>query len=101
MEQLAGYLEGQHGEPPEIDAARCRFGQWHASHGQRRFGELPEYAALTRVHGRIHGLGQAILELAQGGQVEQARARLPEMYDLRDELLTLLRRLKTTALTVL
>lgn len=97
VEKVAAHLDGQTDTLPELDARRCRFGQWYADGGRRRYGRYPEFARLDQVHGRVHSLGHELARLVNDGQLGEARAHLPELYALRDELLEQLRQLMKVA----
>ncbi|MEW6163847.1 MAG: EAL domain-containing protein [Pseudomonadota bacterium] len=100
VEQMADFLADGTGECPELDGACCRFGTWYAGNGQRRYGRIPAYAAIAPTHDRIHALGREMVGLLRQGQGETARARLPELFALRDELLSQLHELMRAAATL-
>jgi diguanylate cyclase (GGDEF)-like protein len=97
VDDLAAYLEGATAEMPELVGTRCRFGQWYGGAGELRYGRYPDFATIGSVHRQVHALARALVDLADRGQREAARARLPEMYGLRDRMLALLRQLMAAA----
>jgi diguanylate cyclase (GGDEF)-like protein len=100
VEALVRHVEQPDSAIPEVDPAHCRFGQWYNGSGRNRYGHLAEYAAIAGVHERIHALGQTLLDLTAQGNQELARARLPELFALRDALLALLAQLMADAATI-
>lgn len=85
---------------PPLDHRECRFGCWYFDAGKKRYGALESFRALAPLHEEVHALGYELLALHQTGRVVEARRRLGELYDLRDELVSLLRRVQTDATTV-
>jgi EAL domain-containing protein (putative c-di-GMP-specific phosphodiesterase class I) len=101
VETVANYVNDATTELPELDSTQCRFGQWYAGNGRRRYGIFKEYAAIAPLHDQVHVLGGELIDLVDAGRSEEARARLAELFALRDELLNLLQQLMTTAATTL
>ena len=99
VDKIAAYVDGAMTTAPELTSANCRFGQWYGDGGQRRYGHLPEFAAIGEVHEQIHHHGKKLVELTDLGRHDDARARLPELHALRDTLLTLLRQLMQATTT--
>ena len=83
-----------------IDPHQCRFGHWLDGHGRQRYAALPEFAALTPVHQRVHELGHDIIQLHNAGDALKARLLCPELLALKDQLLRLLDDLQRAALLV-
>ena len=80
--------------PLMLEPEVCRFGRWYHGSGQVRYGTLAEFAAIDPVHRRVHALGIELLGLLHEGKLDTARARLPALFALRDELLGRLRLLQ-------
>ncbi|NTV95515.1 MAG: EAL domain-containing protein [Thiobacillus sp.] len=100
IDDLSNRIEGIDGADAdlELDPQACGFGAWYRGHGQARYGDLPEYAALDGIHVRVHELAAELLALTAAGQADRARTRLPELHDLREELLDKLRALQARVL---
>jgi len=73
-----------------LHSHHCRFGRWYYGRGTVRYGALQEFKDIEQPHEQVHGLGSEMINLVQNGQVETARKRLPELFELRDRLLVLL-----------
>ncbi len=96
VRQFAAIIEaapGQSLEIPELDPAACRFGQWIHMDGLRRYRHLPHFADIVPAHDAVHELGMALLAL-HAENPEAARARLEEMFTLRDQLILELRQVR-------
>jgi hypothetical protein len=94
VEAVAAYLDGSASQPPEVDGTLCHFGHWYLGAGRRRYGRIPQFCAIDEVHARVHDLARDLVGQAEAGDRGGARARLPALYALRDELLQLLRGFK-------
>jgi EAL domain-containing protein (putative c-di-GMP-specific phosphodiesterase class I) len=77
----------ENGTAPELDSHRCRFGQWLAGVGRRRYGTQERFATAERLHQQAHALAAELLELQGAGAAEAACRRLPELHAARDALL--------------
>jgi diguanylate cyclase (GGDEF)-like protein len=95
VEQLAGYLlaEADTHLPPIFDTHGCRFGSWYYGAGKERYGKRPSFRALEPIHKQLHDVGQELCHLKRGGRTEAARAGLPRLHALRDQLLARLQAL--------
>ncbi len=94
IERIAEVLRGaETAVLPTGDARDCRFGHWYQHTGARRYAHLDSFRTLAPVHTRAHALGAELLELAQVDRAA-ALARLPELLELRDDLLVRLRALQ-------
>ena len=97
VDAIAARLAGVAGdEALETDPHACRFGQWYDTTGQGRHGHLAEFRAIDAVHRHIHEIGASALALHEQGREEEARGLLPELFRLRDELVTLLHALQSS-----
>jgi diguanylate cyclase (GGDEF)-like protein/PAS domain S-box-containing protein len=67
-----------------------RFGQWRDGEGRRQYGHLPAFRELGPVHERIHGLARALIAARDAGDLDGARARVPELLALKDDIVRLL-----------
>ncbi|MEW5782982.1 MAG: EAL domain-containing protein [Pseudomonadota bacterium] len=82
-----------------LDPRACRFGIWLHGEGRRRYGKLPEFAAIDARHEEIHALGRRIVTLIERDDFVTARGLLPEMLARRDHLLENLRGIIKTIAT--
>lgn len=76
------------------DHHRCRFGGWYDTHGRTRYGNLSEFGDIEPIHLRVHQVGLEIVWQMEAGNVVAARALLPELYRLRDQILEMLSNLQ-------
>ncbi|MDY0014125.1 MAG: EAL domain-containing protein [Rhodocyclaceae bacterium] len=86
VHDLALFIEGGRDAPPVLDEYQCRYGRWHYQEGMARFGAAPRFVEVTRLHKRIHELGQALVALCLAGRHGEARVRMGELSALRDQL---------------
>ncbi len=78
-EHLAKYFEQAAIKPfAELESGQCRFGRWYRGNGTVRYGALPEFQALAPLHEAVHRQAQGLMKLVQDGQLDAARARLPD-----------------------
>ncbi len=83
---------------PELDPTACRFGQWLIQDGLRRYRHLPNFArASCRRMTRCTELASELLAL-HALEPEAARARLGELFALRNRLVAELRALREAVL---
>ncbi|MES2236396.1 MAG: EAL domain-containing protein, partial [Pseudomonadota bacterium] len=77
----------------------CRFGLWYYSHGQARYGHLPEFTSLEPIHAEIHRTGTQIIHLYSTGQQAAAQALCHTLLTLKNNIVDLLYALHRVALT--
>ncbi|MDO9596388.1 MAG: EAL domain-containing protein [Azoarcus sp.] len=82
-------LSRTYDHPPALAANTQRFGQWFDALAMQedRHPRLPQINAL---HLQAHALGSELMALNAADKAEAARARLPELLALRDQLLSAL-----------
>ncbi len=90
---LEAFLKGAREVPPPMDRHQCRFGMWLDAKGLIRYGAQPAFHTIELLHRQVHVLGTELLELQSRGRNSEALARLGELHDLRDALLTQLKTL--------
>jgi hypothetical protein len=69
------------------------FARWYRGRGSKRYGQFDEYQAVGAAHTRSLALAEELLALADDGEFERARLRLPELDGLRSDLLSAMGRL--------
>ena len=75
-------------DPAELnDHHRCRFGCWYYAQGRTRYGNLPQFTDIEPIHVRVHQIGLEITESMDKRDVEAAKALLPELHQLRGQIL--------------
>ncbi len=84
------------GEPPPAGPHDCTFGHWYDTTGRSRYGGLPEFTAIAPIHERIHAVGVEAMALREAERATAARELLPELFQLRDQLIGRLRALQST-----
>lgn len=70
-----------------LDPHQCRFGQWYHGFGAARYGHLPEFAELGKVHDEVHRIGPEIIRLHRAGSLAGARTLVPTLLDLKEKIL--------------
>jgi diguanylate cyclase (GGDEF)-like protein/PAS domain S-box-containing protein len=85
---LETHLKGECAAPPPLDVQQSRLGMWLDT--KRLTGHSAQAAmqAIEPLHQKIHALAAALLKLKAQGHKSQALARLGELQDLRDALIT-------------
>ncbi|MDP2804941.1 MAG: EAL domain-containing protein, partial [Gallionellaceae bacterium] len=78
---------------PPLDQHECRFGKWLNIEGILRHQTHPDFQPIFELHQQVHELATELLKLHLHEQKEQALARLPELFTLRDALLEQLKKL--------
>jgi EAL domain-containing protein (putative c-di-GMP-specific phosphodiesterase class I) len=86
---LASELPAQ--VPP--GAHHCRFGTWLDSQVSNGWNRYPEFKALMDIHNKLHDLGEALAAEHAHGDRAAARAGLPQLQEIRDQLTAQLRSL--------
>lgn len=89
VQQVADFVRGDGGTPPQLDPERCRVGQWKKTEVHLGMEHRWAMDALEPLHMEIHALARELIRWRQAGQSAAAVARLPELYGLRDRLLSL------------
>ncbi|MBF0285194.1 MAG: CZB domain-containing protein [Magnetococcales bacterium] len=81
-------------KPEEVpDAHHCDFGKWYDNEGTARFGSLPQFMELGKVHQAVHETAREAVALVQRGEGDQARRVVERFNELRRELFSALDRL--------
>lgn len=89
LETLATYLNNPSKESfTDQTSHHCQFGRWYHSSGFARYGSLPEFQELDPLHKKFHTVSTELINLVNEGNQADALNRLPELYTLRDLLLT-------------
>ena len=76
------------------DHRRCRLGQWVATRGRQRYGDLPAFAELQPVHEAVHRCGAELVRAVAAGEHEQARRCGERLRELQAQVLALLGQLQ-------
>ncbi|RLJ68220.1 EAL domain-containing protein [Sulfurisoma sediminicola] len=84
-------------ETPELDPQGCRFGQWLAGAGRRRYGARPGYGVVDRLHRQTHALAAELLSLRREGGGDAACRHMPALQAESDALLAALHELMAEA----
>lgn len=80
------------------DPHQCRFGHWYDGHGQRRYGDMPQFQAIASTHQQIHTLGSEVMRLHAQGERDAAAELCAELLACKDQMLKLLDELQQAAL---
>jgi len=97
MYNIDSYLNGKLDNPPPLDVHQCHFGIWLETEGRTRYRDHPYFSVVLDLHERVHAMGHELIDLHRHGQNSAARARLKNLYNLRDELIAKLRVLASRA----
>ena len=84
---IEAFVNSERGKPPPLDFQQCQFGRWLNVEGMSQYGMLPVFRDINARHQQIHALAAELCEFCEQGRVDEARARLSELYSLRDALL--------------
>jgi len=76
------------------DHHNCRFGKWYFGDGQQLCGNLHSFKAIDVPHEKIHRIAKEIVELKNGGDVEQAEKKLLELENISGEIVQMLENVK-------
>lgn len=91
VQDVLAYLEGRRPTPPELDGSLCRFGSWLRGDSARKLCRGNEdYRTLDALHEAMHELARQLVGLHDSGQREEAKVRLPDLLQRRDEVIALL-----------
>jgi hypothetical protein len=85
-------------EAPQLDPQGCRFGQWLAGAGRRRYGARPGYATVDRLHRQTHALAEELLSQRRAAGRDTPCRRMAELQVESDALLVALHELMADAI---
>ncbi len=80
-------LENETTLAPPLDPRQCSFGEWLQGNGRLHYAARPEFQTIDRLHEAVHVLAQNLFNLQHNNAQEAARAAIPHLLDLRNELL--------------
>lgn len=69
------------------DHFACRLGKWYYSVGKERYGSYHEFISLEPIHKKVHETGKYIVDAVDRGDMDQARAQLDVLFDLREQVI--------------
>lgn len=82
--RLSSYLTGTSTEKLDYRQIcrdnQCVLGKWINGQGGETYGHMPAFSQLKMVHGQFHLAAGSIVQLADEGNYEQARAALRQDY---------------------
>ncbi len=88
IQSIVDFLAEKRGVPPALSVHQCRFGRWlddmtpqYAASAQEQFEQI------RLQHEQVHTLASELIELHVSQQADAARAKLPQLFELRDQLL--------------
>jgi len=93
LRTVEAFLGGDRDSLSPLDAHDCYFGRWKRAGGHERYAGKPGLALVVTLHERMHGLARDLVDMQVLGQGPEARARMGELYALRDELIAGMREL--------
>jgi diguanylate cyclase (GGDEF)-like protein/PAS domain S-box-containing protein len=85
---IDAFLKGERHAAPAIDQSTCRFCAWLEVESAAGRGGLPALQAIHAIHGQIHGLAVALLDLKAQGWNAKGVASLGELHGLQAALLS-------------
>ncbi|MBF0294477.1 MAG: nitrate- and nitrite sensing domain-containing protein [Magnetococcales bacterium] len=71
----------------------CDFGKWYDNDGSKRFGELPTFREMGKVHMSVHDTARETVQLVNDGRVEEAIRSMDRFNEIRRELFAIMDRL--------
>ncbi|UOG73882.1 CZB domain-containing protein [Hymenobacter tibetensis] len=90
--KLRSYLYGSKtSQGPIRDPSLCSFGHWIQNRALGPYGHLPESRELDRLHILVHHKANALMDMHERGETEQALAGLPAIEKIADQITLLLR----------
>lgn len=81
------------------DECECRFGRWYKTDGFARYGTLEGLQKIAPIHHNLHIVGNEIISLYQQGEKQAARDKCAQLYELKDEFISLLEVLQLAVLS--
>jgi diguanylate cyclase (GGDEF)-like protein len=84
---IESFLHGTRRVPPSLDAGQCRLGAWMNFGNTATIDRIPHSRELAGIHEHLHACGAEILGLQASDRTDDAIERLPELHQLRDQLL--------------
>ncbi len=96
--RLTRFLDGQEDLDPDKLASpdQCDLGKWLNSPGVRPFAKRPEYSRLIQLHNEMHALVKEVVVLHHSGKCTEARASVPLVGKLSNEVVAALSGLERT-----
>ncbi|MBF0272528.1 MAG: type IV pili methyl-accepting chemotaxis transducer N-terminal domain-containing protein [Magnetococcales bacterium] len=80
--------------PEEVASGHeCAFGKWYDSEGTARFGAIPLFVELGKVHMRVHETARSIVAKISRHEKESAIAEMDDFQTLRAQMFVLLDKL--------
>lgn len=76
------------------DANTCHFGHWYRTDGFVHYSHLPEFRAIAPLHVKVHRLAGEMIELLRQRRHHDARSKIAELHQARDEVLAALQQLQ-------
>lgn len=84
---LHAFIKGERKHPPVLDQHACRFGLWHDTRGCERYGNLPLFKDIEKLHAEIHQIGSELLTLRQQEQKVQIANQLQHLEVISSQLI--------------
>ena len=92
IKDVQDYIHGDRFSPPAMDPKHCRFGVWFHQAKQQYTNQLV-IESVEQAHLAVHSIAKNIIMLKQTGRLPEAKDRLPELLQVREELLAALKAL--------
>ncbi|MBF0609596.1 MAG: HAMP domain-containing protein [Magnetococcales bacterium] len=78
-------------KPEEVATGHdCAFGKWYDKEGTSRFGHMPKFQELGRVHMQVHETAREVVRLMVNTKPEEAKQKMEEFNTIRKHLFELL-----------
>ena len=91
---LESFFKGARKSPPPLDTHACRFGVWLITERLGSRGRNPDFMSLESLHHQVHALAANMVALHTAYKTEEALQQLPQLHQLRDDLLVALMQIK-------
>jgi PAS domain S-box-containing protein len=77
-------------QAPVLSEQECGLGKWIYGHALEKYGHIPEMHDLEKIHFKIHECARNLVGLYTAGEVDAARAGLPNMEIIADNVVALI-----------
>ncbi len=90
--RIRSFLDGEGGLTREeaVSHRHCVLGKWYYGEGLEKFDQLPEMRAIEQPHEELHELIKRIIDLKEGGKVDEAESTFEKIGPLSEKIVSLI-----------
>ncbi|MBF0381190.1 MAG: CZB domain-containing protein [Magnetococcales bacterium] len=78
-------------DPKQVASGHeCDFGKWYYSEGESKFGDIPIFQEVGKVHLQVHECARGVVQYVADGNTDEAIAHMDDFNIIRKELFELL-----------